>query len=111
MDLALAVLPPPQAALGPGEPRVAAVSGRRDRRHHLAGGGIDLVDARLGDLIEVLAVEGGAGVAGALERTGGLAACGIEGDQLRTGGGPNAAAVVGDAGHAVEIGRASCREG
>ncbi len=73
------------------------MAGRRDRRHHVAGGGIDLVDARLGDLVEVRAVEGGAGVAGAVERARELAARGIEGDQPGAGGGPDAAAVVGDA--------------
>ena len=73
------------------------MAGRRDRRHYLAGGGIDLVDARFGDLVEVRAVEGGAGVGGALERARELAALGIEGDQPGTGGGPDAAAVVGDA--------------
>src|SRR5207249_439905 len=82
VDLAIAVLPHPQAALGPGEARVAAVAGGRDRRHHVAGGGIDLVDARFGDLVEVRAVESSASVAGALERARELAALGIEGDQL-----------------------------
>ena len=85
VDLAIAVLPHPQAALGPGEARVAAVAGRRDRRHHVAGGGIDLVDARFGDLVEVRAVEGGAGVAGAVERARDLSALGIEGDQPGSG--------------------------
>src|SRR4029077_8423373 len=84
-------------ALGPGEPRVVPVAGRRDRRHYIAGSGIDLVDARLGDLIKVPAIEGGAGVASAVERARGLAALGIEGDQLGPGGGPDPAAVVGDA--------------
>ena len=97
VDLAVEVLPDPQAALGPGEARVAAVAGRRDRRHHRAGGRIDLVDARGGDLVQVRAVEGGAGIAGAIERARGLAAGGVEGDELRTGGGPHALAVVADA--------------
>jgi len=52
------------------------VTGRRDRCHHVAGGRIDLVDARFGDLIEVRAVESGAGVAGAVERAGELPASG-----------------------------------
>src|SRR5687768_5048325 len=73
------------------------MAGGRDRREHLAAGGIDLVDARLGDLVEIPAVEGAAGVAGALERARGLAALGIERDQLRTEGRPDPAAVVGDA--------------
>ncbi|WP_296892534.1 hypothetical protein [Thiobacillus sp.] len=97
VDLAVAVLPHPQAAFGPGEARVAAVARRRDRRHDIARGGIDLVDACVGDLVEVRAVEGGAGVAGAIERMCELAAVGVEGDQPGSGGGPDAAAVVGDA--------------
>src|SRR5258708_10768766 len=104
VDLAIAVLPHPQAALGPSEARVAAVTWRRDRRHYVAGGGIDLVDARFGDLVEARAVEGGASVAGAVERALELAALRIEGDQLGSGGGPDAAAVVGDAVDAVGAG-------
>ena len=80
VDLAIAVLADPQAALGPGEARVAAVAGRRDRRYDVARGRIDLVDARLCDLVEVLAVECGAGVASAIERARELAALGIERD-------------------------------
>jgi len=41
---------------------------RRDRRNDVSGGGIDLVDARFGDLVNVRALEGSAGVAGAVER-------------------------------------------
>ncbi len=48
-------------------PESLPLAGRGNRGHHAAGGGIDLVDARLGDLVEVLAVERGAGVAGAVE--------------------------------------------
>ena len=54
VDLAVAVLADPQAAFGPREARVAAGAGGRDRGHDVAGGRIDLVDARLGDLVEVL---------------------------------------------------------
>src|SRR3989449_6559739 len=105
IDPAIAVLPHPQLALGPGEARVAAVARRRDRRHYVAGGGIDLVDARFGDLVEIRAVERGAGVAYAVERARELTVLGIEGDQFRSGGGPDAAAVVGDAVDAVGAGK------
>ena len=54
---------------------------------------------------KMLAVEGGAGVAGVVERAGRLAARGIEGDQRRAGGGPDAAAVVADAGDLVRLRR------
>jgi hypothetical protein len=39
------------------------MAGRGDRRHHVTGARIYLVDAGFCDLIQVLAVEGGAGVA------------------------------------------------
>ena len=96
-DLAIAILPDPQAALGPRQTRVAALAGRGDRREHVARLRIDLVDARLGDLVEMRAVERGAGVAGAVERARELAALGIERDQLGARGGPHVAAVVRDA--------------
>ena len=105
VNLAITVLPHPQTAFGPCKARVTAVAGRRDRRHDIAGGGIDLVDARFSDLVKIRAVEGGASVAGAVERARDLAACGIEGDQSGSGGGPYAAAVVGDAGDAVGTGK------
>ena len=58
MDPAGAVLADPERPVGPGEPRIPAVAGRRDRAEHLAGGRVDLLDHRLGDLEQVLAVEG-----------------------------------------------------
>jgi hypothetical protein len=48
----------------------------RDRGHHVAAGRIDLVDPLLRDLVEMLAVERGAGVAAAVERARDLAAAG-----------------------------------
>ena len=51
---------------------------------------VDLVDAGLGDLVEMGAVEGRAGIAGAVQRLRGLAAVGVEGHQLLAGGGPDA---------------------
>ena len=58
MDLPLPVLADPERAFGPGEPRVAAAARRGDRGEHAPGLRIDLLDAILGQLIEVLAVEG-----------------------------------------------------
>ena len=49
---------------------------RRYRRNDVSGGGIDLVDARFGVLVNVRALEGGAGAAGAVERARELAARG-----------------------------------
>src|SRR5205085_9763617 len=107
VDLAIAVLPHPQATLGPRKPRVAAITRRRDRCDDVAGSRIDLVDARLGDLVEVLAVERGARVAGAVERARGLAALGIERNQLRAGRGPHAVPVMADAVDALGAGERS----
>ena len=60
VDLALAVLAHPQRALGPGQARIAAAAGGGDGVEHAAGPGVDLQDAVLEDLVEVLAVECGA---------------------------------------------------
>ena len=68
VDLPVAILADPERALGPGQPGVAAAAGRRDRREHAAGLRIDLLDAVLGDLEQVLAVEGRAGMRGDVDR-------------------------------------------
>ena len=57
MDFPAPVLPHPQRPFRPREARVATAARRRDRRQHTAGLRIDLLDAILGDLPEVLAVE------------------------------------------------------
>src|SRR5262245_32332501 len=62
MDLPGPILPHPERALGPREPRVGAAAGRRDRGEDTAGLRIDLVDAIFGDLEQVPAVEGRARV-------------------------------------------------
>ena len=99
-DAAFAVLAYPQAAIGPGHARVATFAGGGNRGQHGAGGGIDLVDARFGQLVQVGAVESGAGVGRTRQAACDLSAVRIDGDQALTGGGPDVAAVVGDAGHA-----------
>ncbi len=58
MDLPVPILSHPERPFGPREPRVTAAAGRRDRREHTAGLRIDLLDAILGNLKQVLAVEG-----------------------------------------------------
>src|SRR3954467_10521506 len=107
MDLAIAVLPYPETALRPSHARVTTTAGRRNRRNHVARNGIDLVDARFGNLIEIFAIKGGACVADDVERARGLTARGIEGDQLRAGCGPDANAIMGDAMDAFEPGEGS----
>src|SRR3546814_17772304 len=61
MDLAIPVLPHPERPFGPGEPRVAAAAGRRNGGEHAAALRIDLLDAVIGELKQVLAVEGRSG--------------------------------------------------
>src|SRR4029450_4557073 len=57
-DLPAPGLPPPERPFGPREPRVTAAAERRDRGEHTAGLRIDLLDAILGELKQVLTVEG-----------------------------------------------------
>src|SRR5712692_3486742 len=102
MDLALAILPHPERPFGPGEPGVGAAAGRRDRRQHTTGLRIDLLDAILGDLKQVPAVEGGPGMRGDIERAQRLAARRIEGGQLVSGGNPDVLTVIRDAMHLVD---------
>jgi hypothetical protein len=103
-DPAIAVLAHPQAALGPGQAGVTPMPGRRDRRHHPACRRVDLVDARLGDLVQVGAVEGRAGVGRLIDRPRELPAGRVDRDQLRTSCRPDLAAVVRHAADAVDTG-------
>jgi hypothetical protein len=50
-------LPHPERPFSPGKPRVTAAARCRDRGEHTAGPRIDLLDAILGNLKQVLAVE------------------------------------------------------
>src|ERR1039458_8188695 len=58
MDLPTPILPHPERPFGPREPRVTAAARRRDRGEHPTGIRIDLLDAILGQPIQMLAVEG-----------------------------------------------------
>ena len=89
MDLPASVLAHPERPFGPCEPRVTAGAGRRDRREHTACLRVDLLDTILGDLKQVLAVEGGSGMRGDIDRARRLAALRIEGVQLVAGGKPD----------------------
>ncbi len=68
MDLPVPILPHPERPFGPREPRVPAAAGRRDRGEHTACLRIDLLDATLGELKQVLAVEGRACTRGDIDR-------------------------------------------
>src|SRR6266581_6924035 len=96
MDLPVPILPHPERPFGPCEPRVAAAAGRRDRGEHSAGLWVDLLDAILGELKQVLAVEGRSGMRGDIDRAQRLSARGIEGGQLVSGRKPDVLTVVRD---------------
>src|SRR5262249_53956754 len=102
VDLAVAILSHPQGSLGPGEAGVAAAAGRGDGGEHTAAVRIDLVDLVLGDLKQVLAVEGRSRMRGHFDAAQGLAALGIERDQPVACGKPDLLAVIGDAADAVD---------
>ena len=94
--------PHPQGAFGPRQPRVATAAWGRNRREHPARLRIDLVDAVLRDLEQVLAVERRAGMRGDVERAPRLSADRIEGLQRAAGREPHVLAVERHAVHAVD---------
>src|SRR5262245_34956392 len=101
MDLAAAMLPHPERPFGPREPRVTAAARRRDRREHPACLQIDLLDAILGDLKQMFAVEGGSGMRGDIDRPRRLSTLRIEGVQLATGRKPDVSTIKRHAMHLV----------
>src|SRR5216683_2671143 len=107
MDLPVPILPYPERPFGPGEPRVTAAAGRRDRSEHTAGLRIDLLDAILGDLKQVLAVEGRSRVPRDIDRAHRLPARRIQGVQLVSGREPDSLTVIGDPMHAVDTRKGS----
>jgi len=106
MDLPVSILPDPKRTFGPCESRVAAAAGRRDRGQHTASFGIDLLDAILGDLKQVLAIESRSCVRRDLDRAHHLSARWIEGIQLVARCKPDLLTVIANSMHAV-----SSREG
>jgi len=101
MDLPASVLPHPERPFGPREPRVTAAARRRDRREHAACLRIDLLDAILGDLKQVFAVEGGSRMRGDIDRARRLSTLRIEGVQLVSGRKPDVLTVKRHAMHVV----------
>ena len=57
MDLSLAILADPECPFGPGESRVATAPRRGNRSEDMAGLRIDLLDAILGELKQMLAIK------------------------------------------------------
>jgi hypothetical protein len=102
MDFPASMLPHPKRSFGPRKSRVTATTRRWDRCEHIAGLRIDLLDAILGDLIQVLAIEGGSRVRGDIDRALRLPARGIQGVELVSGGKPDVLTVKRNPIHALE---------
>src|SRR6267143_862433 len=102
MDLAVPILPHPERPFGPGEPGGAAAAGRRDRGEYAAGLPIDLLDAILGDLKQMLAVEGRPCMRGNIDRAQDCPAGGIEGVQPVSGRKPDVLTVIGEPMHVLD---------
>src|SRR5439155_21548193 len=107
MDLPVPVLPHPERPFGPREPRVTAGAGRRDRGEHTAALRIDLLDAILGELEQVPAVEGRSRMRGDIDRAQRLSARGIEGDQLVASSEPDVPTVIRDSMDVVDTRKGS----
>src|SRR5258708_6511843 len=94
IDLPVPILPDPERPFGPSEPRVTAAAGCGDRGEHMAGLRIDLLDTILGDLKQVLAVEGRSCMRCDINRAQRLPVLRIEGDQSVSGSKPDLLTVI-----------------
>jgi len=101
MDLPGPILSHPERSFCPREPRVTPAAGRRDCRKDSSTLRIDLLDAILGELKQVLAVVGGSRMRGGLDRTQRLPAGRIEGVQRISRCKPDVLTVVGDSVYVV----------
>src|SRR6187551_2697996 len=107
MDLPVPILSHPERPFGPREPGVTAAAGRRDGGEHTPGLRIDLLDAILGELKEVLAVERGSCMCGDIDRAHRIPGRRIEGVQLVAISEPDVLAVVRDPSHIVDTRKGS----
>src|SRR5262249_18309120 len=81
-DLPCPILPDPESPFSPRQSRVSAAAGRRDSGENLTSFWINLLDAILGDLKQMLAIEGRSCVRSDIYRTLHFADRRIEGIQL-----------------------------
>jgi len=103
VDSPRAILSDPERSFSPGEARVAAAAGCRDRREHATRLRVDLLNAVFGDLIQVPAVEGGSRMRGGGERAHDPSADRIERVELVAGCKPDVPAIVCKAMHVAGI--------
>src|SRR5215510_9361058 len=97
IDLPFSIVPDPERAFCPREPRVTAAAGRWDRREDAAGLRIDLLDAIFGELIEVGAVPRRACMRGDIDGAHRPPARRVQCIQRVTGSEPHVLTVKGDA--------------
>src|SRR5258708_13985314 len=102
MDLPVLILSHPERPFGPGEPRVITALGRGNGGEDKPGLRIDLLDATLSDLKQVLDVESCSCMRGHIDRAQHLAARRIEGIQRVFGRKPDLLTVKRDPIHAVD---------
>jgi hypothetical protein len=101
MDLTIPILSDPEGPFGPRESRVTATAGRGDGGEYTASLWINLLDAILGNLKQVLAVECRSCVRGDIDRAHCLAASRIEGIQRVSSRKPDVLTVIGDSMYVV----------
>src|SRR3546814_7107179 len=104
MNLSIAVLAHPQAACCPDHAGIASAARCRNGGKHAAGFRLNLQDLALGNLEQVPAVKGRAGVGGDIDGARQLSAVGIEGLQPVTAGEPDMLPVVADATNLFDAG-------
>src|SRR5262245_6370948 len=105
MDLPVAILPDPERAFCPCQPRVGAAAGCRDRGQDMASLRIDLLNAILGQLKQIPAIEGRSCMRGDINRTQHLSARRIERIQRVSGSKPDVAPVIRDAVYVIDTGK------
>ena len=104
IDLPSPVLSDPERSFGPRKPRVTTRSWSGDRGEHLACFWIDLLNAILSDLKQVLAVEGRSCVRGDIYRLHHFSARWVEGIQPVAGCKPDVLSVIAHSMHAISSG-------
>ena len=102
MDLPVPILSHPERPFGPRESRVATAAGCRDRGEHTARFRIDLLNAILGELKQVLAIECRSGMPRDIERAPHFPTHRIERLQGFSRGKPYVLTIIGDAMHVVD---------
>src|SRR5436190_4527877 len=102
MDLPVPILSHPERAFGPGEPRVTPAARCRNRGDDAARARIDLLNAILGELKQVLAIECRSGMPRDIERAPHFPTHRIERLQGFSRGKPYVLTIIGDAMHVVD---------